>query len=278
MFKWLFGRSYEKDDARAAHEALLQGALDRMTAASKPAVRLTFTPGAPVPDDPVSSIGGRPSLRSAGDWLMDESGNPMSFLAQLNYADLPPLDGYPTRGLLSFFVKDDDLFGCEFPSKAAKGYRLIWEPEPDGLVRQEQPEMVEGYSPFGLELEKKGAPLRGVLTEGLPTPGSVLAEAIGRNWPKDFPIDLEDAFSERLMEAKPGSLYYGAHPDFTQSDFRHRENALYSEVLLQIGLVTPEEYGWQVMFGDAGEAQFMISPDDLAARAFEKAVWNWDCC
>ena len=32
------------------------------------------------------------------------------------------------------------------------------------------------------------------------------------------------------------------------------------------------------MFGDAGEAQFMISPDDLAARAFEKAVWNWDCC
>lgn len=278
MFKWLFGRSKGDTPEFGDYQPVYDDAMRRMLERKKPAVRLTFTPGAPVPEGPVSSIGGRPSLRAAGAWPKDAKGNAMTFLAQLNYADLPELEGYPTSGLLSFFVMDDDLFGCEFPSLAHKGFDLIWEEDPSGLTRIDQPEMTDSYSPFGLELERHGAPLRGILGEGLPTPMSSVAQAIISAWPKDYPTALEDAFAERLSEAKPGTLYYGAYPDFTQQDFRFGEHAAFTEVLLQIGIVTPDKHGWQIMFGDAGEAQFMVTPEDLKARRFDRVVWNWDCC
>lgn len=278
MFKWLFGKSKGDTPEFGDHQAIYDNAIRRMMEQTKSAVRLTFTPGSPVPDAPVSSIGGRPSLRSAEDWPRDAKGNAMTFLAQLNYADLPKLEGYPTSGLLSFFVMDDDLFGSDLPSIGGDGFRVIWETDPSGLVRIDQPDMAESYSPFGLELEKNGAPLRGSLADGPPMPVSAVAQQIISAWPKGYPTALEDAFAERLADAKPGTLYYGAHPDFTQQDFRVGERAAYSEVLLQIGIVTPDRHGWQIMFGDAGEAQFMITPEDLKARRFDRVAWNWDCC
>lgn len=39
----------------------------------------------------------------------------MLFLAQINLTDLEKLDNLPEKGLLQFFVANDDMFGLENP-------------------------------------------------------------------------------------------------------------------------------------------------------------------
>ncbi|MGV2794629.1 DUF1963 domain-containing protein, partial [Clostridium perfringens] len=62
-----------------------------------------------------SKLGGCPYLKNIKDYPMDEAGEPMLFLAQINLADLEKLDELPERGLLQFYVANDDMFGLDSP-------------------------------------------------------------------------------------------------------------------------------------------------------------------
>ena len=62
-----------------------------------------------------SKLGGCPYLKSIEDFPTDENGKPMLFLAQINLADLENLVELPEKGLLQFFVVNDDMFGLEDP-------------------------------------------------------------------------------------------------------------------------------------------------------------------
>ena len=243
----------------------------RFRAMVRPAVGLTFNQGEAVRDDPHSSIGGRPSLVPGEDWPVDGEGRPMLFLAQINYADMPSIPGYPNEGLLSVFVADDGQSGCDFPSRNQSGFLTRFHPHPENMVRAS-----EGPDPrndnYGKELRRLGAPLYGKAVDGLPTSVLPMAEAIiGELSDSDA-----DEVCDWLLDQRPGTIYYGGCPDFIQYDIRE-EGAPETEVLLQQGHHYEKDRKWEICWGDAGEATFLLSEGDLAERRFENSIYSWDC-
>ena len=204
----------------------------------------------------------------------------MIFLAQLNFADLPPLVDYPTHGLLSFFVRDEDLQGCKFPSIGDDGFRVIFQEETQSLTRRDVPEGME-YVPLSTRLAAEGRPLTGTAATCPISPNSYQGTELTEGWYPDCPNDLWDDFSEGLLQAKASQLYVGGHPDFVQQDFRSPgadpDYTPYTEVLFQMGFIPRGDNGIEVCWGDAGEATFLITKEDLAARRFDRIAYNWDC-
>jgi|GEM_PF-5789512 len=150
-----------------------------LTAMALPAIALSFDPGDRVGDNPHSSIGGAPSLSSPQAWPR-QGDQPMMFLAQINYAEMPPLDGYPADGLLSIFVTDDDLNGCDFPSRNQKGFVTLYTPDPNDLIRVPSPTEHE-YDPYGSALRRSGARLRATPSTGLPSSTTDVVDTILKN-------------------------------------------------------------------------------------------------
>ncbi|KAA6383154.1 MAG: hypothetical protein EZS28_021321, partial [Streblomastix strix] len=63
-----------------------------------------------------SKFTGTPYLPPGFEYPKGEtSGNPLFFLAQINFGEFPHLDGFPQKGILQFYINaNNDLFGCDF--------------------------------------------------------------------------------------------------------------------------------------------------------------------
>lgn len=270
FFKKLLGgakvppSSMETSSAEDA-EALKMRILDL----AKPAVALELDRSAPVRDDPHSSLGGPPSLPGREHWPISDD-KPMLFIAQINYAEMPPLDGYPTKGLLSIFVEEADIFGCGFPSRHQTGFVTRYVEDPSSLVRVPVPSTPE-FDMYTNGLRQRGAPMTGTLSRGLPS--STLPEISRKTY--DLTMEDGDRISMWLADNRPSALYYGGHPQFVQDDPRPR-GAEQTEVLLQQGFLIEDRQSI-ICWGDAGEATFLISPEALSQRAFERSIYTWDC-
>ncbi|MFQ6546330.1 YwqG family protein [Aestuariibius sp. 2305UL40-4] len=256
---------------------IMERARREAEALARPAIALTLT-DQPSSEDPHSSVGGRPSLPPGAPWPLDSGGTPMIFLAQINFGEMPPLEGYPAEGVLSFFVRDNDLNGCRFPSVGNDGFALLYHESAGGLERRDLPEEGWEFSPLSPRLTQEGRRLTGRPAMGPVSPNSLGLVHLSDIAFSDAPDDLHEAFYDGLAQAKEAQVYYGGHPDFTQDDFRRIDDRpSYSEVLLQLGFVYDEAEEIEICWGDAGEACFLISKEDLAARRFDRVAYNWDC-
>lgn len=208
---------------------------------------------------------------------------PLILLAQLNFAEMPAMPGFPKTGLLQFFIDGSDtLFGADFDRPTRQeGFRILYYPE--------NPESVKGLqSPPAFTSEE---------TEYFPvqtehrlsfTAGN---EAMGT---MDFRFDrtflplynrynhthftesyqLEDTAYEKIDEAlNAGGHKTGGYPFFTQSDPRNYDDPSkeYTILLLQI------DSDKKIMWGDQGVANFFITPADLEKRDFSRVLYHWDC-
>lgn len=261
--------------------AIITKARETAESMTKPSTVLDLQFGKSVRPDPHSSLGGQASMAANDSWP-EFQGKPMFFLGQINFAEMPPLPGYPETGLLAFFIGVDDaeegawVYGCECPSRDQNGFLIRWYPDPSGLVRKTSPADPPDYFLYGPKLVRNGVPLVG---RSAPCPlfAGYQFEALTDNIWIDCPDDLWNEFHNDICAQRPGVIYFGGHPDFTQLDFRSEdEDAEFSEVLLQMGHLDAPE-GWEICWGDAGEACFLITPTDLANRNFKRAVYHWDC-
>lgn len=86
---------------------------ERIQGVVRPYADMVPTAAAPVPTG--SYVGGHPFVpagtAAAALWPRDQTDTPMHFLVQVNFADVPPLPGYPTAGMLQWFVATDVAFG-----------------------------------------------------------------------------------------------------------------------------------------------------------------------
>lgn len=275
-----FGQPPSPEEMAADHDALAR-AEARRDSMVKPAVRLAVEWDVSVPNEPVSSLGGRPSLTSADAWPCDDGGKQMVFLAQINFAEMPPIAAYPTEGLLSFFVPDGVPWGFH---QEGTGFCVIWREAAEGLVRVDLPNS-KPQGPYGGNLAREGVRIVGHPAEGYPTTLSREGYALGQEWGALGDTAMQDGFFDNLESRKPGAVYFGGYPAFVQEDFRDIWNWSENdptEVLIQIGHLSCSVGGksrpdWDIEWGDAGEACFLISKADLAARKFDRVAYNWDC-
>ena len=221
-----------------------------------------------------SRLGGSVWLPEGEAWPVGTDGRPLSFLAQLDFSELPRVPDFPTRGVLQFFIGQDDLFGANFEKPEAGDFRVIWRPllTGPGALHQQPPGVID-CSPMSDELRRTGRRLAGSASRHWPTISSWTLD-------RDQPALMKSATSDRIWDfvEQRDTLrekhHVGGYPDFTQDDFRR--DARYADrdrVLLQLWSY-PHDL---LMWGDVGQANFMIARADLLALDFSRVTYHWDC-
>ena len=247
-----------------------------------------------------SKFGGFPFVPLGGAIPTNAEGNQLALLAQINCAQLPENNMYPSDGWLQIWCLEDEMYGF---------YSETIQPETNQKVlyipagTQGEPlERVEAmYQPYGNEecplwfVDDQGAiwGMRLSFTHG--QQGITYSDGRFRDlfldrWNKRYPeqavenfYDLPDEIFENVVDIHDGSdcaHQLGGYPYFTQYDPRYERDSTeltkYTEVLFQIDSQFDTE--WDLCWGDAGVRNLFISRENLEALDFSDLLYNFDCC
>jgi uncharacterized protein YwqG len=264
-------------------EAELDSFQARIASAALPVAQIRLVPDLPF-EACASRIGGPPYVDSLRrKWpVRGKDRQPMLFLAQINFAELPEMEDFPRKGLLQLFwmVDQDGWFG-DLETQAGRVSR--WYPDPQGSLTLPVPEVL-------CRLPKRNALSRRAIRHGLRmefTPG--VAPPNPYNWPyRDSIPDTSGRLPENeevgrrlqtwdqdigILESEPHHHWIGGHPEFAQIDVRGEPRLRkLNRVILHLTsddkdvfLVTPDT-----------ELNIMISRKDLRNADFDKAFWTCD--
>lgn len=226
-----------------------------------------------------SKFGGQPYWPRGMTYPHSQSGAPLYLLAQLNFAELPALSGYPTKGLLQFFIANDPSYGLEFDQPldrqlaAPDGYRIIYHADVNadvaGLVTDLPAAAAESLLPLTEEYA-----LSFTLVQDLPAPSDYRFEAIARNI-----AAIDESMVDALYDRELGTgSKLGGYAYFTQEDPRPYEKSGEEWLLLFQMDTADDDDGVAIMWGDCGVGNFFIQPDALAKLDFSRVWYSWDCC
>lgn len=280
--------------------------------ARKKAIALKpFVPDAPLPQT-ASKFGGRPYLPAGELPPTNEKGEPLGMIAQINCAELPENDFYPTTGLLQFWMDPNDeecLWGFDYENPTSqKNFRVIYyetlgEPNPDAPFPNV--DWDDGGWPIGgfdcesgpLELEY-GMTFE-VREQGVTASGYDYYDVFGAKWDEIYPDEkLPEAHENPYKnQARREALYeltepfeseeeyshVGGYPFFVQNDPREEFKELRGHTVNLLTIVSEseneenEDEEIEIMWGDAGAANWLITPEALAARDFSNVAFEWSC-
>jgi len=235
-----------------------------------------------------SKFGGTPYLPPGFEYPYNRNVHsekkPLRLLCQLNFAQLPYLQGYPTEGILQFYIPfedSEDIYGVDFDQPARQdSWRVIYHRHivEDRPLLQATPYFTDedAHFPFSgelaLEMEQDLMPI---------IPSDYSWEDFFQNVLETSPIGQvlktkynEDDVREALLEFDPDSTGHrvGGYPFFTQGDPReYSEYKDHSILLLQI------DSDDEIIWGDVGVATFLITPDALMRCDFSDVHYYWDC-
>lgn len=247
-----------------------------------------------------SKFGGFPFVPLGGAIPTNAEGNQLALLAQINCAQLPENNMYPSDGWLQIWCLEDEMYGfCSDTIQPETNQKVLYIP---AGTQGEPLERVEAmYQPYGDEecplwfVDDQGAiwGMRLSFTHG--QQGITYSDGRFRDlfldrWNKRYPeqavenfYDLPDEIFENMVDSHDGpdcAHQLGGYPYFTQYDPRYEfdsaELAKYTEVLFQID--SQFDTKWDLCWGDAGVRNLFISRENLEALDFSDLLYNFDCC
>lgn len=255
----------------------------RLDASRRPVARVRLLP-MPFDDVRVSKVGGEPYLPAGESAPRTADGRAMVLLAQINVAEVPAMPGYPSTGMLQFFIARGGsrfLYGMNLDDRSPDALmvqhsfrvRYVEQVEADARPGRARPRCggrcETPHDPdrprrmfFNVEEEPISASdVNFAAVVGFEPNAWVMERAAA--WQVD-PVDL----ARRALPTADGHKL-GGYPFFTQDDPRPEATPL--RLLLQLD--TDDDMMW----GDAGVGAFFIDPADLARRDFSRVLYSWDC-
>lgn len=227
-----------------------------------------------------SKFGGTPYWPKVKEYPLDGKGRPLLLLAQFNLEEIPTINGFPSSGILQFLISQNNSWGLEYPNKkrslidiinAPKEYKVVFHEK----VSNNQNEIFTS-SPY--KLKKKSLPFNGEYSLSFEKVMDRLSPSDYRfeNIIKNFD-DLDEVTIDELFEELDSSgCKLGGYAHFTQEDPRGYSNIGDWVLLFQMDSISHD--GVDIMWGDAGVANFFIRPENLIKLDFNHILYNWDCC
>ncbi len=247
-----------------------------------------------------SKFGGFPFVPLGGVIPTNAEGNQLALLAQINCAQLPENNMYPSDGWLQIWCLEDEMYGFWSDTiQPETNQKVLYIPA--GTQGEPLERVVAMYQPYVSEdcpvwfINEQGAiwGMRLSFTHG--QQGITYSDGRFRDlfldrWNERYPeqavenfYDLPDEIFENVVDIHDGSdcaHQLGGYPYFTQYDPRYERDSTeltkYTEVLFQIDSQFDTE--WDMCWGDAGVRNFFISRENLEALDFSDLLYNFDCC
>ena len=232
-----------------------------------------------------SKFGGFPYLPKGFEYPKTCDGKYLFLLAQLNFYEIPPLDGFPDRGILQFYIPDDDVYGLDFGNYAnvdnpavEQNFKIIYFPQPDFQVENmitnydflPKPEDFPVDGCCSLQFTKKYAPISTNDYQFTELLGSEIHELFMTHEIEEKYLEISHSFGHKI----------GGYPNFIQDDVRkyssNSDQKQKPDILL-FQMDTDCNETVDIMWGDTGVGNFFINESALKELDFSKVLYNWDC-
>ncbi|WP_284505167.1 YwqG family protein [Streptomyces cellostaticus] len=247
-------------------------------------------------NDAVGRLGGLPALPASAEWPVWEGHGPLSFVASIDCARLPTaaLDiDLPDAGTLLFFYFDGQLDDGEAlvlaeDRESWAGARVLYVAAGDVVAESGAPAGLKPYPmvPLAARMEMTAAEpwhpsVRAVFAPGAP---------LGNRY--DHPV-CSQVFLDALWEfGDEVGHQIGGHAHSVQNpvEIEIAEAVLDGEVSWDDPRLSEEAGNWvllaqfdsedaaDMMWGDVGALYWLIRPEDLAERRFDRVMFTWQCC
>ena len=229
-----------------------------------------------------SKFGGKPYWPKNKSYPTDKEGNPLNFIAQINFSEITEtLEDYPRKGLLQFFIANDGLYGLDFfDDKNTLENSLINKKNYAVIYHSEFSEPINEFSKdIEAALNNDDSPYSGessitfTLSDDLVSPFDYRFNKITRPL-GELDDDIEEYACKELYKSPNHKM--GGYAYFTQEDPRVR-HAPDGNWLLLFQMDSDSNERIDIMWGDVGIANFFIRPEDLKNLNFNNVWYNWDC-
>ncbi len=221
-----------------------------------------------------SKVGGAPYLPKGANWPTAPDGRDLFFLAQLNFAEMPPLPPFPTKGIVQFYIGDDDLYGMDFDDgENPDTFRVLYFPE---VVQQESAlqtlkALFQEYDLLPHHPEASHPLTFALAEEVVPVTDYQFYQHFGQDFFQQFGAAEWDITAEFGKMVRPQGHKVGGYAYFTQDDPRRADDPML--LLFQLDSDEPMDLMW----GDMGVGHFFIREKDLMAGNFNRVLYDWDC-
>ena len=223
-----------------------------------------------------SKFGGLPYWPAGKPYPTDADSNYMYLLAQLNFAQMPHLDGYPQKGILQFYVAADDVYGLNFDEPTVqKNFRIVYFEDINDTA-------LEDFSFLEGQEQESALPVERQMQLTFSLQQDYFAYSDIR-YPEDLsdelqseekPAGAKQSLADEVYKVFPeGGHKMGGYAYFTQYDPRD-EKAEYLEMVLLLQIDSQDN---DILWGDVGVGNFFIHPADLERKDFSRVLYNWDC-
>ncbi len=238
-----------------------------------------------------SKFGGYPFLPKGMKYPISKTRNrPLLLLAQINFKELPQNDIFPKKGILQIYVEDDEFSGrrhhsSEDPWKnytKQEGFKILYFEDENveyeqsfAFLKDFEPEYSPFYENEQFELDFK--------------PEEEYVNTRDIRFKDFFSKDSSDFFEQfgkernivwdaYAKEATGDGHKMGGYGFFIQFDPREDcKEEHYKDDVLLLQIDSEMESDLNIMWGDAGSAQFLMKKEDLKNLDFSKVLYYWHC-
>ena len=247
-----------------------------------------------------SKFGGVPYLPEGVDAPTNADGDPLGMIAQINCAELPDNDIYPKTGILQFWLDPtDDLYGANYDNPIAQdNNRVMYYPEvgaPDTKAALPQIDWEDVGWPIYPENVELALSFE-VIQQGDVILSEDFFDAFVEQWNSLYPDqtieeldeldDLSDELVTDFLDDFTEFHKIGGKPIFVQNDPRDFEDNLKNYTVDLLTIVSGDVHdprggedsrNIEIMWGDMGTANWLITPEQLAACDFSQVLFEWSC-
>lgn len=221
-----------------------------------------------------SKFAGEPYLPYYQTVPKDITGESMRLLAQINFAEIPPIQDFPTQGILQFFISSnifanaahykEDIFQQFYKIRFYPTVEIeLAMPAHDNVLPMAN-DWFPIHQELALQFHYTQEPVSALDYRAVHHLPSLIAT-------QNYDVNLHEIYLQHFLGA---GAKIGGYAYFLAEDIRHESQLLqrYDVLLLQID--SNDEFG--IMWADSGVGKFFINREKLLQQDFSDILFQWE--